>query len=149
MIERINRQHIDRRLLVRLRLFITVLLVKTGLVIFSMVSNEIAWPLTLAGISTGIVIGALLSRIYKLDWDENSSQVIAQIDWMGGIFLLIYIAFRCSQKWFWEFWIDSGHLVAFALCVSTGIMFGRVLLTRRGIKRILESLNRKEESRSI
>lgn len=88
----------------------------------------------------GLVLGIVVSRMYRLSWDEQTTKVVAQIDWIGGVILGLYITFIFFRDWFFGHWLQGATLVEFGLCISAGLMLGRVLGARRGISITLQSL---------
>ncbi len=134
------REHIDRRLLKRMRLFCIICLVMIGVIIIDVLRNIIGIQLAVEGIIIGIVIGIVVSRMYHLSWDEQNTKVVAQIDWVGGFILALYIIFMICRDWFFEHWIQAATMAAFGLSISAGSMIGRVISTRRSILKTLRAL---------
>lgn len=71
------KQHIDRRLLIRLRIFCVIFLVTVGVIIVDVRKDIIETGLAFSGILIGISIGIVVGRMYSLSWDENTAKVIA------------------------------------------------------------------------
>ena len=134
------RQHIDRRLIVRLRLYCITCLVMLGVIVVEVVRHKIGVTLAAGGIAIGLVLGIVVSRMYRLSWDEQTTKVVAQIDWIGGGILGLYITFIFFRDWFFGHWLKGSTLVEFGLCISAGLMLGRVLGARHGISIALQSL---------
>jgi len=134
------RQHIDRRLIVRLRLYCITCLVMLGVIVVEIVRHKIGVTLAAGGIAIGLVLGIVVSRMYRLSWDEQTTKVVAQIDWIGGGILGLYITFIFFRDWIFGHWLQGSTLVEFGLCISAGLMLGRVLGARHGISIALQSL---------
>ena len=134
------RQHIDRRLIVRLRLYCITCLVMLGVIVVEIVRHKIGVTLAAGGIAIGLVLGIVVSRMYRLSWDEQTTKVVAQIDWIGGGILGLYITFIFFRDWLFGHWLQGSTLVEFGLCISAGLMLGRVLGARRGISVTLQAL---------
>jgi hypothetical protein len=134
------RQHIDHRLIVRLRLYCITCLVMLGVIVVEIVRHKMGITLAAGGIAIGLVLGIVVSRMYRLSWDEQTTKVVAQIDWIGGGILGLYITFIFFRDWFFGHWLQGSTLVEFGLCISAGLMLGRVLGARHGISIVLQSL---------
>ncbi len=134
------RQHIDHRLIVRLRLYCITCLVMLGVIVVEIVRHKIGATLAAGGIAIGLVLGIVVSRMYRLSWDEQTTKVVAQIDWIGGGILGLYITFIFFRDWIFGHWLQGSTLVEFGLCISAGLMLGRVLGARRGISVTLQAL---------
>ena len=134
------RQHVDHRLRVRLRIFLIVWLILVSGVTIDVLRHKFDISLVLVGSLTGILIGLVLSRMYRLDWDRETTKVVSRFDVVGRIILCVYILFMVGRDWILGFWIQASDLMAFILCFTAGTMIGRVAGTRRGIRRILQAL---------
>ena len=134
------RQHIDHRLIVRLRLYCITCLVMLGVIVAEVIRQKITIGLSFTGIVIGLVLGIVVSRMYRLSWDEQSTKVVAHIDWIGGVILGLYITFIFFRDWLFGHWLQGSTLVEFGLCISAGLMLGRVLGARRGISVTLQAL---------
>ncbi len=134
------RRHIDHRFILQLRLFSIIFLITLGLVILAIVRQTIALGLATGGILIGLVIGIVVSRMYRLSWDEQTAKVVGQIDWIGGAILAMYIVFLLGRNWIVGHWVQADTIVAFGVSISTGSMLGRVVGARHGILKTLEAL---------
>ena len=135
------RQHVDRHLTMRLRMFCVIFPLKLGIIVFEVVYDRIEIGLVLEGIMIGLIIGLIFSRIYHLKWDEQTSTVVSQINWVGGIILTLYAILMICR-----IWVEASTLATFGLCISAGFMPGRLIGVRRGILKTLQAL---EISKSI
>jgi uncharacterized membrane-anchored protein len=54
-----------------------------GVVTVDVLQNTIGIGFALGGFLIGVVIGIVVSRMYRLSWDEQTAKVVAQIDWVG------------------------------------------------------------------
>jgi len=131
--------YLDKRLIFRLRIYtlvmIFMLLVISGEV-FS-VTFSVAWAR--GGILIGLGVGTLATRMYRLSWDENTSHVISRIDWIGGIILIYYLIFVFTRTYYLSYWVQGAPLMGIIFSITAGTMLGRVLGTRRGIKKVLKT----------
>jgi len=139
-VNQLIRQHVDRRILIQLRIFTIIFLVMVGVVVADLLRNKLSLNLALVGILIGIVLGGVRSRMYCFSWDEQAMKVVARIDLIGGIILALYLAFMVGRNWLFEYWLQATTIAAFGLAVSAGTMFGRVLGTSRGVQKILQAV---------
>ena len=134
------RQHVDHRLRFRLRVFLIIWLVLALVIAIDVLRHKFDISLVLLGSLTGFLIGLVLSRMYRLDWEQETTKVVSQLDVVGRVILGVYILFMVGRDWILGFWIQASDLMAFILCFTAGTMIGRVAGTRRGIRRILQAL---------
>jgi hypothetical protein len=134
------RHFIDKKLLFRLRMFVVVFLVMTGVVIFETYNLSVNPFISIGGLLLGIVIGFVMGRMYKLSWDKNESKVVGNLDRVGMIFLVVYIIFAIFRNRIFGNFIHGGSLSVFTLGLTAGSMFGRVLFARKGIVDLLEAV---------
>ena len=134
------RQHVDHRLRVRLRIFLIIWLVLVLVIAIDAIWQEFDIGLAFVGSLTGLLIGLFLSKMYRLDWDQETTKVVSQLDWIGRIILAAYVLFMVSRDWIFGNWVQISDLMVFTLCFTAGTMIGRVAGTRRGIKTILQAL---------
>ena len=135
------RQHIDHHLSLRLRIYLFICLTMIVLIIVDVLRDTIGAGLATIGIVLGMVLGLIVSRMYQLKWDEETTKVIAQIDWVGGIILVLYIAFLFSRDWLFGHWVQAATLAAFGLSVTAGSMFARIIFARHGIHKTLQAIS--------
>ena len=88
----------------------------------------------------GLVVGIIVSRMYRLSWDEEAGQVISNMDWIGVIILVFYIIFILTRTLLVGYWVQGAPYFAIILTITAGVMIGRVLGTRQGIHKILKDL---------
>lgn len=134
-----DRKPISRRLLVQLRIFGVIFLVMLGVLIYDVARGQLSVGTGAGGLALGLVLGVLVSRMYRLSYDEEEGQVAGRIDWVGGVILLLYVTFAFFRNTLFGPWVDAAQLAGFGLSVSAGTMLGRLVGTRRGIRRVLEA----------
>lgn len=137
--KRLPKQHIDKKLIFRLRMFLLILLVMCGIVIYDVVTEVIGWLLVLTGISVGAVLGYTVGYLSEVRWHEETSKVIGRMDKIGGVALALYMLFSISRRWIFGHWIHGPALTAFSFSIVLGVMLGRFLSTRIKIARILKN----------
>lgn len=136
--KKIARQHVHRKLIYRLRMFVVIFVVMMGIIIYDIISQIIGFPLAVSGISLGIITGYLAGRISNIVWHEETSKVVARMDTMGFVFLALYLSFSISRRWIFGHWIHGATLTAFSFSMAAGIMAGRLWSTRSQIRNVLK-----------
>lgn len=131
---------VDRRLIVRLRIYIVVMLALLIVIVFEVIQGKLSIQWALGGILIGLGIGIIVSRVYNLSWDEESNNVIGTIDGIGSVILISYLIFVFTKTNVMSYWVEGNTLFAIILGITTGTMLGRVLTTKRGIEKILKAL---------
>jgi hypothetical protein len=112
-----------------------------GLVIaIEVLRQNLGIGLIFVGTLTGFLIGIILSRMYRLAWDQETTKVVSQFDLIGRIILAVYILFMVGRNWILGYWVPASDLTGFILCFTAGTMIGRVGGTRRGIRLMLQVL---------
>ncbi len=134
-------KYLDQRLIKRLRIYTIVMVVMLLVIIYEALTGTFSISWALGGILIGLGIGTLVSRMYRLSWDEDTSNVIGQIDWIGAIILICYLIFIFTRTHYLAYWVQGPPLMGLVFSLTAGTMLGRVMSTERGIKRILRTWN--------
>jgi hypothetical protein len=134
-------KYLDQRLIKRLRIYTLVMVFMLLVIIYEVLTGTFSISWALGGILIGLGIGTLVSRMYHLSWDEETSNVIGQIDWIGGIILICYLIFVFTRAHYLSYWVQGPPLMGLVFSLTAGTMLGRVMSTERGIKRILRTWN--------
>jgi hypothetical protein len=133
------RQFVERKLVIRLRIFFVVLILLVGVIIYEMSNDYIANSRATLAFFSGILIGVVFTRRKKIFWEEETSRVIARMDRIGIVLLIIYIAYVVFRH-AWLAHLFYGHqLTAFSFTLTAGTMTGRVLSMRTQIRQVLKS----------
>ena len=133
-------QSVDRRLIVRLRIYIIVMILLLAVIIYEVVQGTFVIQLPIVGIIIGLFVGIIVSRMYNLSWDEETNNVIGEIDRIGAVILVVYLIFIFTKSYFLGYYVQGTYLFAIILGITAGTMLGRVLATSRGINQILKAL---------
>jgi len=133
-------QSVDRRLIVRLRIYIIVMILLLAVIIYEVVQGTFVIQLPIVGIIIGLFVGIIVSRMYNLSWDEETNNVIGEIDRIGAVILVGYLIFIFTKSYFLGYYVQGTYLFAIILGITAGTMLGRVLATSRGINQILKAL---------
>lgn len=134
------RQYLEPRLIMRLRIYTAVMIIMLAVILFEVLQRTFTISLAVCGILIGLVIGTIASRMYRLSWDEETSHVIGRIDRIGAAVLVFYLIFVFTRAHFLGYWMQGAPLMALILSITSGTMLGRVMSTRKGIKKILKAL---------
>lgn len=131
--------YLDKRLIRRLRIYSVVMVIMLLVILFEVLQGTFSVAWAAGGILIGLGIGTLVSRMYRLSWDEDTSQVISRIDWIGGVILACYLTFVFTRTHYLSYWIHGAPLMGLIFSLTAGTMLGRVLSTEHGIKKILKT----------
>jgi TRAP-type mannitol/chloroaromatic compound transport system permease large subunit len=135
-----TRQHVDRRILSQVRILTIIALAMLGILVVDVAQGTLGVAWAAAGLLAGAALGVIASRIRRLEWDDQTSQVIARLDAIGAVILVGYIAAMLARDWVLGHWVEGPALAALGLSVTAGALAGQVLGTRRGVRKVLEAL---------
>ena len=133
------RQHIDQKLVVRGRLYLALFAILTIVTIVNTLTNALNPLIPIGAILLGFLVGLAVGRMNHLSWDTEAAKVIGRIDLVGGIIVILYLAFELSRNWLFGHWLAGPALTTFTLALTTGVMLGRVVAMSHGIRRLLQS----------
>ena len=102
--------------------------------------GKINFLLAAGGFAAGTLIGAGLSRMFKIYWHPEQAKVISRLDALGILLLIIYIAVDIEKSWIFGHWLTGPTLSAFGLIFLTGLLLGRFLGTGFRINKILTKI---------
>ena len=131
--------YLDKRLVRRIRIYSLVMIIMLLVIILEVLQGVFTISWAVGGILIGLGIGTLVSRMYSLNWDEETSQVISRIDWIGGVILVCYLTFVFTRTHYLSYWVQGAPLMGLIFSLTAGTMLGRVLSTEHGIKKILKT----------
>jgi len=133
------RQFVERKLIIRLRIFFALFILLLGVIVYEISSNYIPVSKAMLAFFSGILIGVVFTRRKRFFWEEETSRVIARMDRIGIVLLLVYIAYLIFRH-IWLAHLFYGHqLTAFSFALTAGTMTGRVLTMRTQIRQILKN----------
>ena len=133
----VARKHLDKKLFLRVVIFIIIFIVMVGLIIFNVFENKIGILLASFGFLLGYTIGTLTGRVFKIRWNKKDKKVIARIDVLGFFILIPYLIFTFYRDQILENWLHGVLLTAFTFSLLAGIMLGRVVYLFSHIKKTL------------
>lgn len=86
-------QSVDRTIRIRVWILFALFVFKLY-VMFSLVFRDGVHPgWILVGVIPGIIIGVLSKRMHIIAWDSDAKMVVSQMDLVGSIILLFYLAY--------------------------------------------------------
>ena len=135
------KEFVERKLLIRLRIFFFIIFVLFDCIILEISLNNINPLLSVSAVFFGTFFGFLFVRRKRIFWHEETNTVIARMDKLGILILIFYILFVLVRHWFLEHWLRGSEITAFSLSFATGSMIGRVWTIRRNIRRRLKEQN--------
>lgn len=138
--ERPKSQYVEDRLIRKLRIYLIVTLVLFAAIVIEVLEGRFGIASVLIGVLIGLVIGIIISREYHLSWDEETNSVIGHIDWIGAVLLVCYLIFVFTKSYFLGFYVQGAALFAIVLGITAATMLGRIVGTRRGINKLLKTL---------
>lgn len=133
-------QNIDRRLINRLRFYLLVIVVLLVVIVLEVVIGNFSIIFAFVGIIIGLIIGVIVSRIYNLSWDEETNNVVGNIDLIGFVILMFYLVFILTKTQLLAYLVQGNSLSAMILGVTAGTMMGRVMSTKKGIEKVFKVL---------
>ena len=131
------RQHIDRSIRIRVRIYSLIFLVVGVIVVAETVGQGLRAVLpVLACMAVGLVVGVAASRMFHLSWDAVSKRVIGRLDVVGGVILVLYVLFSVFRTRIIGFWFDGPVVGVAGLAALAGVMAGQVIGTGHGVRRV-------------
>ncbi len=122
----------------RLRIFYLIALVLLAITLYRVARGEVAAGSALLALMIGVALGAVVSRVYRLGWDEETRTIVGEIDIVGGIILALYIVFALTKGRLIGQWVADAHEAAvLGLGLTGGVMLGRIIFTSGGIRALL------------
>lgn len=138
----IAKQHVERKLLIRLRIFAGIILIITGFIVRDIAMQHIGVGLALLGVALGLTIGLIAGRMFKIFWHTETQKVVSRLDRIGTIFLMLYIGVEVGKKWLFGYWLAGAELNAFGLVFLAGLLLGRLLTMASSVRKILKQENK-------
>jgi hypothetical protein len=134
----IPHKHIDRKLLIRLLIFLGIATAMAGFVIYDVVKEELSWWLALLGVLIGIAVGYVLGRVLTVKWHEGRRKAVMEMDVVGFVAIGFYILFRFGGNFVLSEWLSGAALSTLSLAILAGALFGRFLGLRTSVAKLIE-----------
>jgi hypothetical protein len=94
----------------------------------------LTWPAALLLLIAGGGVGAILSRVYLLHWDDEKHEIAARIDQIGAVILVGYLVFSLARLQLSPLWgPEAPGAMASRLALTAGITVGRLVFLLAGI----------------
>jgi hypothetical protein len=133
------RPHLQSFLRLRLAIYLFVSLGVAGFVIYDSFRNSIPGIYAIVGIVIGLGIGYAASRIHKISWNDEASNVVAKMDVFGVFVLVLYILFEIFREKIVGHFVGDTDVTITSFSILAGVMYGRVLGIRGNIVRVLRA----------
>lgn len=137
-LRRKHRNHLDKKLVFRLRMYFVISTVLFGIVLFEVLSGRVSFLLAMIGLIIGVTIGVIAARMFVLSWHHDAKKVISQLDTIGVVILALYIVFAIFRSKIIGEFVPASYVTGASLSVVSGIMIGRVFGTGQKIVSILK-----------
>lgn len=131
-------QHIDKKILMRARIFAVVSLIFIIILARDLLIGSISLWILLVAVTAGIFVGIFASRMYHLSWSHDGKKVIGRLDRVGIAVLVLYIIFAIFRQRIVGIFIHGPILGTVTVAVMGGLFIGQILGIRNGIKGILK-----------
>ena len=135
-----RREHLDRRLLLRLRFYFVLMLIEFAVIAVELLNGSFALTSALFFAAVGLIIGIILTRRFQLSWDEKMNTVVGSTDVIGAIILVCYLIFVFTKPDILGLYEQGHQLLLALLALSAGTQLGRIIGTRRGILRLQQAV---------
>lgn len=140
------RQHVDRSLIVKARLYAVISAAAFLIsIVESAQSNLDAWLATGVALIVGLAIGRVASRSQRLSWDSFELKVVGIMDVLGGLLLVAYVAFVFLRDRIVGIWVPPDHVASVSMALLAGAMMGQLLGIRAGFRRLGRRLRSQPE----
>lgn len=131
-------RHIDKKLRFKLKIYFAISVVMLGIVLYEFFSGKVDLSFVLIGLGLGVSIGVVVARISLVLWHKNAKKVISQLDVVGGVILVLYIALSIFRGTIVSHFVQGSQVTGASLALVAGIMIGRVFGTGQQIVNILK-----------
>jgi hypothetical protein len=132
-----QRHYVHKKLRRKLYIYLGIFLAMLIVSIYDILMQYINALQAAGGWAAGMLLGYASGRVSKILWHEESEMVVSKRDTTGIVILVIYIAFSLSRHWILEHWRTGNMLTALGFCMIAGARFGRIVVVRKKIKRVL------------
>ena len=130
---------VHRKLLFRLRRLTLFFLIIIGIIIYELVTYDVAAIIPVLGFFSGVILGLLINhRMHKISWNAEASKAVTKMDRLGIIILVLYLLFAVFRTWIFSYWLHGYTLTVFSLSFAAGGILGRLYSTRQKIRQVLK-----------
>ena len=135
-----GRSRVDRALILRLRIYLAIVVVASGVTVVDVMrlGSAAVLPVVL-GLVGGVAVGVLASRVSRLSWVRDAGKVVDRIDALGLVVLLGYLLLVVFKKGLLSQWFEPSLVGVASTAVLAGLMLGQAAGTAGGIARVLHA----------
>jgi len=131
--------HIDRRLRMRVRLYLGISILIIAAIIYRVAVHGGGVLYPLIALVVGICVGSLLARMYLVSWDKNAAKVVSRIDTYGVVLLVVYVIFEISGEHLIGKWFSGPEILTLVLALAGGAVLGRGIGIGRKMVQVLRT----------
>ncbi len=131
-------KHVDKGLLWRLYIYFGLSVLILSAIIYRMIVTPGGFLFALLALVAGVIIGTLVSRMYKMSWDKKARKIIFQVDIYGFLILAAYVAFEILGERYIHESFQGAQVFTIILSLAGGAMFGRGVGMTKNIARLLD-----------
>lgn len=132
------RKHVSPKIRRSLRLYLGICVVLLGFVVHDVMQGNAQLSYVATGLLAGSISGAILSRMKKVSWHEETGMATNAMDGIGVVFLILYIVFEIFRENLVELFIQGPVVASVSLALLAGSFYGRVIGDLRSVKKILK-----------
>ena len=133
----IPHQHMDRKLVFRLSIFLLIALIILGIVVYDVAIGYLAWWMAALSFLAGTAAGYVLGRILTVRWHETEQKAVMEMDVAGFVAIGIYIGLRFGENWLFGYFLSGTALSTLSLAFLAGALFGRFLGLRKSVVKVV------------
>ncbi len=132
-----KKRNVDKKVKRQLWFFVFMFFLFVFLSIMHFIQDAIPLKYPILAFFIGIILGAILSRIQNVTWDNKGHQIVKDFDLIGGILLFLLILLNIFKRDIVHEFVHLEHISAVIFSLNAGIMLGRVYTIRHQIIEIL------------
>ena len=121
----------------RLRIFLAISVVLAGIMLADVLGGQIPWWLAALALLAGTALGYAFGRLVSIAWHPTEEKVVSRMDLAGVIAIAAYAALAVARTFIASEFLSGTELTAFTFAALAGILFGRFLGMRMGIRRTI------------
>lgn len=120
---------LHKKIKIRLYMMAVMVLIGFGIIVYDIVVGRISFIMALIYILITAILGLLMSKTNKMDWDEETELLVAgKMDWTSGIILAIYMLVRLgSRVYLNNFYHNAVTVLAISMAIMAGFALGNFI----------------------
>jgi FtsH-binding integral membrane protein len=132
------RKFTHQNLRIRIFVYFIIALIMVGVVVYDILTEKTTLTYSLMALVIGLIVGIVVSRMFRISWDKDAQMVISSLDTLGVIVLIIYFLLEIFRKQIAAYFFHSELTLSLTFAALAGIMIGRVIGMRFKVRKILE-----------